>query len=471
MDELPSVGIENKSRIVSRQDFLNLAYFLSLAGLSACVPKIISDMLATPAVGSNQSETGNLPNQVTKPELQKDIPIGPQLDVPDFTQVQEMRKFETNSSWNADQLQQQLQEAVKKSVEKNREIVVDLPKGETIIDRQITCTIPEGAKITLRGHTEGSRLKLHSSLSNVSKEWGSFAQKNMLYFKDMEGELTINGVEFHGGSERAGSGGYIAPASPWDAVVLIVGSGEGDKTDPAMHRIGKRKGKANVKFCGFYQSESEGIMMQNLKSAGMQNCWGRNLDVLFNASWCDSVSSRNVTGENFTSDGTYITSAQNVELSNWHIKTARQGYDLQGVANAVLNECHAYDCGYSYAISRSETDRKTWSGAITLNNCHSRDCQIVYALGLIERLQVNRANHDGIGKWYLKYLENDFLHKDGIRNPESIFAYNAPVLVYPTDGVYMKSGIYNDVKIRLSSLQKPEYKIHQFPGITYSREG
>ncbi|MBI2025956.1 MAG: right-handed parallel beta-helix repeat-containing protein [Candidatus Levybacteria bacterium] len=255
-------------------------------------------------------------------------------------------------------------------------------------------------------------------------------------------------------------------------MVLVVGKGEGDKYDPAMERAGKRTGEASISNCTFANSESGGVVLQNLHKAEIANSEGQYLDALLNASWCDKVVGAGCIGEGFNSDGTYITSCQDVILENWQIKTARQGFDLQGVAKAVLTNCTAFDCAKAFELTMSETDKKTVSVSITLLDCDSKGCLIPFSIGGVRNLSVTGGNNDEIGEWLSLYQAGDFLHTDGIvdavglsQSGRSIFEYDPSFLDTPLD----KSREFSNVNMRLSKNIGPDYQVIQAPGVYYTK--
>lgn len=411
----------------------------------------------------------------------KDVPEQPPLDVPVFEPVHELPDLPEAEGWDVARVQTLFDEAIKKSAETAEEVTVELPHGEIVIDGQIQFSIPANAKINVVGHELGSRLRLHPSRSELSKDWGEFATKTLLYVPDMQGELSLSNIQFHGGSERAGVKGYTPPPSPWDAVVMVVGAGEGDKYDPAMHRAGKREGKVTVEDCTLHKSESEGILVQNLASAHFDNITGKNLDVLINSTWCDDLRVTGARGERFASDGFYITSNQDVALDNCQIKTARQAYDLQGVREAVLTNCRAYDAGKGWEVTGSETDKMTVSGKVTLQDCHSDGCVQVYSLGGVEQFTAVNGRHAAVGKWREKYYQREFLHGDGIVRPHDLARTDTPIVIYDfasKEGKVLparKKLKFENVHIQVWKESAGGHqaivtdKLPDLPGITYSR--
>lgn len=401
-----------------------------------------------------------------------DIPVGPPLNINEFSGVLPKPDIPLAEHWGGDRINNALQKAIKDSLDSGEEVTVNLPYGEIVVDDPIVCVIPQGARLNIVGDQRGSRLKLNPKLSDVPKEWGSFATRSIFYFKDMEGSLTLDSVLFDGGSERAGINGYAPPKSPWESMVLAVGKGEGDKYDPAMERAGKRTGEANITNCSFTNSESGGIVLQNLGKAVMANSQGQSLDAFLNVSWCDEVIVRGNIGEGFNSDGAYITGCQDVTLENWQIKTARQGFDLQGVAKATLTNCTAFDCAKAFELTMSETDKKTVSDEITLVDCNSYGSLMPFSIGAVKNLSIIGGDHDGIGDWLSLYYKGDFLHTDGIvdaqglsRMGKSFFEYNPSFL---NTHLTKAREIYN-VKMRLGENIGSDYQVISVPGVDYTK--
>lgn len=413
------------------------------------------------------------------------LPASAELSIIGFPPVEGPSEMPQAKEWNAQNLQEYIEGVIAESLQAKESRVVELPPGEILIDRPITCVVPEGAHVRIYGHKDGSRLKLDPSLSDVPKEWGSFGERSILYFKDIEGVVDIQDVEFHGGSDRAGKEGYTPPKSPWDSMVLAVGKGvgepnadgyrPGEQYDNAMDQAGMRKGKVLIENCNFYNSESEGVMVQNLGNVEFYNLRGKNLDVLANVAWCDDVKGTNILGERFTSDGIYINSAKRVELDNCSVKTSRQGYDLQGVKDAVLRQCHAFDCGKGYEMTYSETDKTTVSEAITLVDCATDGCMEVFSVGPVNKLHVAGGFHKGVGNWYKKYQEGEFLHRDGLVSPDDIASARSPIVTYELADaqgkvIPAKQEMRFDHVIMQFGKDRPKgYVVPKLPGITYSR--
>lgn len=319
---------------------------------------------------------------------------------------------------NAKKIQREIEGAVKLSLESG-EVTVSLPKGEILIDRKIELVISKGAKIKIVGHDEGTLLKLDNKLSHVSSEHGSFAENCLMYFKDMEGSLSFEGIGFDGGSEIAGKGGYKAPPSPWNAVVFVNGRGAGDHFAPAMERAGNRQGTVIVNNCYFENSESGGFLAQNLEGVQFDNSRGENLDYLLDANWTDRVNSEHVYAEKCLSDGVYINDAGEVRLCDWTVVGARQGFDIQGVVGqAELEQCFAKDCAIAYVLAHSETDG-TRVRSVSLKDSGSHNCLIVFSIGNVSKALIEGGVHNEAGGWMKSFLENDFLHI-GITDPEEL---------------------------------------------------
>lgn len=356
------------------------------------------------------------------------------------------------AAWSKELLQQELEKAISVSIETKREVTVELPEGEILVDKTITVVVPKEAKIRMVGHQNGSMLKLDEKLSNIPKEYYSFAQHSLLFFKDMEGELAIDGIYFDGGSKIAGKGGYKPPRSPWNSVLFIDGKGPGDSFDPAMDRWQERRGKATIRNCTFTNSEAGGILVQNLSDAQVNSCAGQNLDALLIATWTNNVYSNNMQAENCLSDGAYITNAQHVELKKWIVKKARQGYEIQGaVDQATLEQCYADNCGVAYVCKESETGSKTPSREIALRNSDSKDCLIIFSIGNVRDLVIENSRHDGAGGMRPGFFDVTDLP------PQSIFIDGDP----PGRRI-----TFENVEVRKSKTSPPKYLLTKALGVT-----
>ncbi len=395
--------------------------------------------------------------------------VGPELLVRDFQGVDAFKNLEKTEVWTDNTILAAFNKSVGESLASGRQVEIDLPEGEIEVNKRLDIAIPEGAKILLKGHPNGSRLKLNPALSDVPKAWGSFGKQNMMYFKDMDGELVFDGIEFHGGSDRAGKEGYIPPASPWDSVVFVVGSGDGSNSDQhaVMKQSGKRKGRVDVKNCNFQNSESGGFMAQNVGTVVAVNLQGKNLDALFNASWCDKVGVTGLVGERLNSDGLYITNAQNVIIDNSQVKTARQAFDLQGNSVAHIKDSQAFDCATAYDVTKSETDG-TVAGALFIENSDSSECQTAYAFGGVEKIAVKDSKSYMGGAWEKQYAQEEFLHGKGIVNADEALGYQ-PFAFYDLAGEKPDHVKFSDVKLYFSKDYSGANWLPDLGGVSYSK--
>src|SRR5437870_1525573 len=62
-----------------------------------------------------------------------------------FEDIKDRALAETVEYWNAALLENKLKDAVVQSLAEKSHVTVSLPVGEILIDRKITCLIPEGA--------------------------------------------------------------------------------------------------------------------------------------------------------------------------------------------------------------------------------------------------------------------------------------------------------------------------------------
>jgi hypothetical protein len=426
--------------------------------------------LATAAGGLYESAKNPPRLEKTSYTHLSEIPIASPMDISPFQPPRELMNLPFAEGWSEQNLLEIVHRGIGEALATGEQVIVELPEGEIQIANRLDITIPEGAKIVLKGHEKGSRLKLANSLSDIPEEWGSFGEYNMIYFKDMDGELTIDGIEFHGGSERAGKGGYKAPKSPWDSVIFIVGSGEGSTSDQdaVMKKAGKRGGKVEVRNCNFQNSESGGLVVQNISDVIVADCEGKNLDALLNASWCDDLFVKNLHGVGFNSDGLYITNVQNVILEDLQIMTARQAYDLQGNLDATLRRCNAYDCAIAYNVTKSQTDG-TVSGNAQIGDCDSSECVSIYSFGGVQDIAVENGKHYAGGEWQGKFYDKEFFHADGIEEPEVAAKYNMFSL-YDLAGGNHERVKFSNVQVYISKAYSVSSAFPQLDGVSYTRE-
>ncbi len=399
-----------------------------------------------------------------------EIKVGSAPEIPVFQKPGDFKELAEAREWTDETLLKAFNKGVGESLASGRLVEIQLPEGEIVIHKRLDIAIPEGAKIALKGDKNGSRLRLDSRLSDIPKEWGSFGQQNALYFKDMDGELVIDGIEFHGGSERAGRQGYAPPKSPWDSMVFVVGSGEGSGPDQhaVMRTAGKRKGRAEVKNCNFQNSESGGFMAQNVGMAVGTNLQGKNLDALFNASWCDQVGVKNMKGERFASDGLYITNAQTVVLEDLQVSTARQAFDLQGNGTAHLLRCRAYDSAIAFDITKSETDG-TLAGPTFIEDSDSSECMSAFALGGIQKIAVKNSKNFMGGQWQDAHDKGEFLHADGIADSNDADNYRA-FGIYDLAAANPDNVKFSDVLIHIGKNYSAANSFPKFKGVGYTRD-
>ncbi len=398
-------------------------------------------------------------------------PQSSDLGLPPAPTIHHPAESAIDKEYNAADIEQFIQEGVQKSSETKQHEIISLPCGKIQVDRPIRCTIPEDANVSIEGNGL-TTLQLDPSLSDIPKRWGSFAKRSILFLEDVEGKVEVAGINFQGGSKRAGKYGYIPPDSPWDAMLFIDGKGSGSKYDPAMDQACQRRGQATINHCTFFDSESEGILVQNLQTATVADCTGQNLDSLVTSAWCDSITVKKLQGENFTSDGIYITNAQYAQLKDSSIKTARQGYDIQSEI-AQLTGCDAWDCGKAFELTCSETNQ-TISRIITLKNSNTSGCMEVYSIGPVQNLFVSNCLNDDVGNWNRLYKQGDFLHSSGLVDPQLLGSWGTPVVDYEAvnshgQTIRLNKNIkFEDVKIRIGKYAPDYYCASEYPGIENS---
>jgi len=362
---------------------------------------------------------------------------------------------------------------------------VTLPEGQMIVDRPITFKIPEGAKVSMKGHDNGSVLKLTPEMSRLQRDangehiWGTFGVNNIIYVEDLSGELHFNNITFDGGLEGVPSGNKMPPKSPWDSLILAVGPGEAGynhRYSTGMpERDGKRKGVVRVFNCEFTNSESAGIVAQNLHGAYLEDIKGHTLDALAIFNWTDTARIIRSQAENLTSDGVYANAVGMLKAARVDIVTARQGIDLQGVGFADIQYCNFVDCAKAFEVLFSETDRSTPSGNILINSCKTDGCMHLLSVTGTRQVEMRNSVHTNVGRWAQYSVPGDFYHFDGVRDPRHftwetrpIFAWGpAPDLKAPASGL-MPNMLFSEVYVQLAENSISNWGNSQFLGVTYS---
>ncbi len=373
-----------------------------------------------------------------------------------FQGVVEPEFLEVNHEWDAERVEAVLREGVEQSQQRGVEVVVELPAGRVEIGRKMAVNVGEG-QIRLIGHPEGTQLVLDEEMSQLPDAWGNHS-RNLVEFSGIEGKgaVRLQNIVFDGGSVRAGKGGYNAPPSPWDAVVLCVGIGQEAIGEPHREWLGKRAGKVVVENCAFFHSESVGVVVQNVGEAQVRQCRGKYLDGLCTVNFSDRFEIQGLMAEGCLSDGIYIVDSQDGVIRDCRVRTARQGYDIHGSSRVTLERCVAYDCAQAYSVAESLASG-VGSQGISLNNCDSAGSALVFALQNVRDMHVRGGRHDNVGAWY---YQKDFLHT-GIANPTGPRAVNRAVF---TAGA-MEGLQFQDVLMRQYVQLPSGYKMPRQAGI------
>ena len=320
-----------------------------------------------------------------------------------------------SGNWNAGRLETEINQAVKKSVETNTEVVVTVPSGINVIERKIKVNVG-GARIKLVGNN--STLKLTENMSELKRtgnknvDWAS-NQSNLLELDNVSGEIKISGINFDGG--KTVESGYSAPLAPWDAVVLVVGRGQGENIGDSKQELkGKRSGLLEVTDCSFANSETSGLVAQNLAEVSFKNIKGEKLDALGVFNWNDKVNLAEIVGEKFLSDGIFVVESSGV-IRNVEITTARQGIDVHGCDNLTVENVKVIDCAEGYTVSKAWGSGKE-SSNLTFKNIVSDGAGLAKAIDFVTNLEIDGEQHLRVGEWVNK---NDFYHT-GINDVEKI---------------------------------------------------
>lgn len=407
-------------RKIHRRDFLKIAAATGVAAFTYWQGKPLYERFIDAKTGFNEPQIPNFPH------------------IPDRIGLPEVE------DWDASKLEAYLKKAVSQSLETQRGVLVELPEGEIEVNHKIMVEVPQGALIMLAGQRGKSRLRLAETLSQIPRS-------NLVEFTDVQGEVRIEGIDFDGGSERAGKGGYEAPPDPWDAVVVIRG-GQGEV----------KGGKVVVTNCRFANSESVGLVTENLNDVNVLNIVGKNVDGAWTANWCRRINGRNIIAENCLSDGLYIVECQGGSIETVLIRSGRQGVDVHGSDNLTMSNINVLDCGLAFVNSRSLRSDKG-SRNIRVEGFYSRGCGYIFSLGYLSGAEITRSSHDDAGKWF---SGQDFMHK-GVEDYEAI-KHNSLYI----DWASLKNIHFRDVQIRKATWGVPgDYKGVSYEGITYYNFG
>ena len=299
--------------------------------------------------------------------------------------------------WTADDLSFALQDSLAHLQESStKRVEITLAGGEIFIDRKLTFNIPDGVEVRIKAHPDGTRIKGSEELSRHPGNWGA-KDNNLIQFNVGEGSnLSIDGIFFHGGSERAGIGGYQAPDSPWDAILAVYGQ------DAAARGIADkdsvRMGKVHLKDCHFESSEAPGTMLQGLTDLKVEGCTSRATDCLVTVNMCDRGEITDCYGENFLSDFVFGVWSKNILVRNCGVNLAWAGYNFRSCQNVLVKDSYA---GYTLAAATTSevipgSNERTVG--ITFENFHTYGSSCVYAFQHAEKVHLAGGVHDGLGE-------------------------------------------------------------------------
>lgn len=393
-----------------------------------------------------QEPTREQTKEPTK-ESTKEVFRTPQI--PEFPGISIRKDLIKMENWNADGLKFRIDQAIQESIHNNRQIEINLPKGECVVDKLIQINVPNGADIKIIGSgSEKTRLRQSQERSVIPEEWGGHGL-NLLELVVDGGKIELSDIEFDGGSDRAGdlndgskSKKYMPPLSPWDSVV---------------YAHGNHNGEIVVNKCKFTNSESVGLITEGLKNAQVSDSQGRNLDGLWTANWCDAIKGKNLHGENCLSDGLYLVECQNGEVADCIMKTCRQAYDIHGCSNLTLTNCHSLDSSHAFVVSKSERNQGP-SRQISFYNCESDISGFVYAIGFTEGINIKGGSHDQAGGWF---AQKGFLYQ-GVRDYDAIG--HAPLWIHRRTVEKIE---FENIKIRKSDNSPSDYSAIPQEGIGY----
>jgi hypothetical protein len=421
----------NFQRKLSRRDFLRLAGAGAVTVAAAVTgdPKLVETI-------SQFAESQRFPDE----------------EIPHFEDIVDLEPLPFIEGWDAERVQNLIQEAVQESLISGQKVEVELPPGNILVDKKIHIEVPSGAEIILKGNTN-SRLTLSQELSNILKTADN-NDHNLLEFDNVAGAVHIERIDFDGGSTRAGHGDYEAPDGPWDAVVLINGAGEGSGRVPAEDMfIGDRQGEVTISHCRVFNSESAGFFTKNLKKVEVIDSEGRRLDSVVCGAWCDEIATTNVKAQDIMSDGLAFWVCDNGTVNNCAIKTSRQGILMNGSHNFDLKDCYAEDCGFGYMMYNAENNRYNDEN-IQLKRCHSRGGALAFAVDYGHNIRMADSYHTDLGAWKNKV---DFLHT-GIVDPTQIRNIGVPVWIGPHTSPEFKN-------VKLQKLNSPSTHYLNFNSI------
>jgi hypothetical protein len=341
---------------------------------------------------------------------------------------------------------------IQRAQETGQPAEIQLPEGEIVFDSRSRLEVPAGVGVRVCGHPNGSRLRLTEAISRLpdpslepDRSWQGHEFNLMEIVLGQKASLTVEDIEFDGGSARAGVGDYQAPLGPWNAILGIYGEGKGAGNLPA----GERTGTCQVNNCRFSRSEAPGLVVQNLGRVTVDGCRGDFLDTLVTVNWCGRAEINNCQAHNCLSDAFYIVVSKNVTIEKCLADVARQGFDIHGSTDVRLANCSGRQCAEFITLSRAEANG-TGCEDVVIDSCPSVDCNLAYSIQFAKNVTITGGRHEGAGNWW---AESDFLHT-GIARREEL----PPISVWINWGT-VEGLTFSDVRISKGDKAPADYQI------------
>lgn len=316
--------------------------------------------------------------------------------------------------WNADDLSSAVEGAIANTQEgSTRRVELTLAGGEIFVDRKLTFNIPDGVEVKIKAHPIGTRVRGSEELSRHPGNWGA-KDNNLIQFNVGQGSsLSIDGIFFHGGSEKAGIGGYQAPDSPWDAILAIYGKDASAREIADKNSV--RMGNVHLKDCHFEMSEAPGIMLQGLTDLKVEDCTSKATDCLITINMCDRGEITGCYGENLLSDFVFGVWSKNIVVENCGVNLAWAGYNFRSCQDILVRNSYA---GYTLAAATTSEvipGSNERAVGITFENFHTKGSSCVYAFQHAARVHLEGGVHDGLGE---VLTAQNYIAR--VRNPEWI---------------------------------------------------
>ncbi len=238
------------------------------------------------------------------------------------------------------------------------------------------------------------------------------------------GYVSLDKVEFDGGSNRAGIGGYDAPPSPWNAIVAIYGRGVGDGLD---NNGAQARGRAEIINCNFQKSEGPGLMVQNLEQFRVAGCTTQATDCLVTANWCQKGEIYKCYGKNVLSDFVFSVWSSDIVVHECGVNLAWAGYNFRSCKNIEVNNCYAGYCLAAVSTSEVIPGSNERTVGLTVNNLQTWGSSCVYAFQHADEVILSGGVHDNLGE---VLNANNFMSR--INNPE--WVAEQPIYLGPNNG-------------------------------------